>query len=196
MAPEAEVILMVAVNLGDVHKGLAQGLEALHRLAAGHPQLEVVLLGRPGLGLSAAIGGLRHRIHEATTPKDLAAHYRAADVTLIPSLAESFSYVAIESLACDTPFAAFAMGGPLEIADEERNGLLATCFDTERLANCVHKLLSDAALRNRLGQTGAAWVGHHCVPKAMLAAVEQTYADAIAAFHGRPGAKDALAHEL
>jgi hypothetical protein len=30
----------------------------------------------------------------------------------------------------------------------------------------------------------------------MLAAVEQTYADAIAAFHGRPVAKDALAHAL
>ena len=196
MAPDAEVILMVSVNLGDVHKGLAQGLEALHRLAARHPQLEVVLLGRPGPGLAAAIGGLRYRIHEATTPEDLAVHYRAADVTLIPSLADNFPYVAIESLACDRPFAAFAMGGPLEIADEQRNGLLATCFDTERLAACVHRLLSDAALRNRLGTTGAAWARQHCAQDAMLAAVEQTYADAIAAFHGRPVAKDALAHAL
>ena len=194
MAPEAEVVLMVSVNLGDVHKGLAQGLEALHRLAADHPRLEVVLLGRPGPGLAAAIGGLPHRIHEATTSEDLALHYRAADVTLIPSLADNFPYVAIESLACETPFAAFAMGGPLEIADEQRNGLLATCFDSERLAGCVHRLLSEAALRNRLGTTGAAWVRDHCAPKAMLAAVEQTYADAIAAFHGRPNGKNAIAH--
>ena len=194
IAPDAEAILMVSVNLGDVHKGLALGFEALHRLAAGHPRLEVVLLGRPGPGLAAAIGGLRHRIHEAKTPDDIAVHYRAADVTLIPSLADNFPYVAIESLACETPFVAFAMGGPFEIADDERNGLLATCFDTERLAGCVHRLLSDAALRHQLGTTGAAWVRDHCAPEAMLAAVEQTYADAIAAFHGRPNGKDAIAH--
>jgi glycosyltransferase involved in cell wall biosynthesis len=194
MAPDAEVVLMVSVNLGDVHKGLAQGLEALHRLATLHPQLEVVLLGRPGPGIAAAIGGLPHRIHEATTPEDLAVHYRAADVTLIPSYAESFSYVAIESLAGETPFAAFAMGGPLEIADHERNGLLAECFRVDRLADCTHRLLTDEPLRRRLGTTGAAWVLRHCDPDGMRAAVEQTYADAIAAFHGRSNEWSGTSH--
>lgn len=193
MAPDAEVALMVSVNLGDVHKGLAQGLDALRRLVAGHPRLEVVLLGRPGRGI-AAVDGLTHRIREAKTPKDLALHYRAADVTLIPSLADNFPYVAIESLACETPFAAFALDGPLEIADDERNALLAECFDTERLATCVHRLLSDVGLRNRLGKAGAAWVRRHCDQDAMVAAVEQTYADAIAAFHGHPDAGDAVVY--
>jgi glycosyltransferase involved in cell wall biosynthesis len=185
IADDAEVVLMVSVNLGDVHKGLAQGLEALHRLKANHPRLEVVLLGRSGPGLAASIGGLPHRITEATTAEDLALHYRAADVTLIPSLSDNFPYVAIESLACETPFAAFAMGGPLEIADNERNGLLAECFRVDRLADCTHRLLTDESLRRQLGTTGAAWVLRNCDPDTMLDAVEQTYDDAITAFHGR-----------
>ena len=194
VAADAEVVLMVSVNLGDVHKGLAQGLEAVRQLTAHHPRLEVVLLGRPAPGLSAAIGGLAHRVHEATTSEDLALHYRAADVTLIPSFAESFSYVAVESLACETPFVAFAMGGPLEIADHERNGLLAECFRVDRFAECVHRLLSDEPLRRRIGTAGAAWVRRTCAPDAMVAAVERTYADAIAAFHGRPGGTGAIDH--
>jgi glycosyltransferase involved in cell wall biosynthesis len=195
IADDAEVVLMVSVNLGDVHKGLAQGLEALQLLTASHPRLEVVLLGRPGPGLAAALGGIPHRSHEASTAEDLALHYRAADVTLVPSLADNFPYVAIESLACETPFAAFAMGGPLQIADEQRNGLLAECFRVDRLADCTHRLLTDEPLRRRLGTTGAAWVLRYCDPDAMLAAVKQTYADAIAAFHGRPQDRSGTNHD-
>jgi D-inositol-3-phosphate glycosyltransferase len=42
---------------------------------------------------------------------ELAAYYRAADLTVVPSYNESFGLVALESLACGTPVVAAAVGG-------------------------------------------------------------------------------------
>ena len=185
IAEDAQLVLMVSVNLGDVHKGLVQGLDGLRRLTATHPRLSLVLLGRADPAIGSAIGSIPHVIREAKTSSDLALYYRAADVTLIPSLADNFPYVAIESLACMTPFVAFRMGGPKEIANEESNGLLADCFDPQGLADRVHNLLSDARLREQLGASGHAWVRQHCNSNDMLDSVEQAYQDAIAIFKVR-----------
>jgi glycosyltransferase involved in cell wall biosynthesis len=49
-------------------------------------------------------------------PRQLAAWYRAADVTVITSRRETFSMVCAESLCCGTPVVGFAAGGPETIA--------------------------------------------------------------------------------
>jgi glycosyltransferase involved in cell wall biosynthesis len=49
-------------------------------------------------------------------PRQLAAWYRAADVTVITSRRETFSMVCAESLCCGIPVVGFAAGGPETIA--------------------------------------------------------------------------------
>jgi glycosyltransferase involved in cell wall biosynthesis len=54
----------------------------------------------------------------------LAEWYRAADVTVLPSLSEGVPNVLMESVACGTPFVASDVGGIPEIADSRHDRLV------------------------------------------------------------------------
>lgn len=57
--------------------------------------------------------------------------YRAADVTVVPSLSENLSSTIMESLSCGTPVVAFKVGGNSDMIEHKRNGYLASAFSTE-----------------------------------------------------------------
>ena len=59
------------------------------------------------------------------TGSELAAHYRAADVFVFPSLTDTFGIVLIEALACGLPVAAYDVTGPRDIITNERLGALS-----------------------------------------------------------------------
>ena len=54
----------------------------------------------------------------------LARVYRSADVTVFPSLTDTFGLVLIESMACGTPVAAFPVAGPLDVVGTSGGGVL------------------------------------------------------------------------
>lgn len=56
---------------------------------------------------------------------DLAVYYAAADVFLLPSLAENFPLSILEAMSCGTPALAFNVGGIGEIIDHKEDGYLA-----------------------------------------------------------------------
>ncbi|MGE4313702.1 MAG: glycosyltransferase family 4 protein [Pseudobdellovibrionaceae bacterium] len=56
--------------------------------------------------------------------KDLAAHYRGADVFTFPSKTDTFGIVLIEALACGLPVAAYPVMGPIDIVTEDFLGVL------------------------------------------------------------------------
>ena len=60
--------------------------------------------------------------------------YRAADVTIVPSLSENLSCALMETLACGTPATAFNIGGNADLVDHQTNGYLAKEKDVEDLA--------------------------------------------------------------
>ena len=66
------------------------------------------LAARLGLGSAVVFAGPRSQA-------ELADWYRAADVTVLPSLSEGIPNVLLESLACGTPFVASDVGGVREI---------------------------------------------------------------------------------
>lgn len=51
--------------------------------------------------------------------------YSAADLTLVPSLFETFSMVTLESISCGTPVVGFDNSGPSEIISHQVNGYIA-----------------------------------------------------------------------
>lgn len=71
----------------------------------------------------------------------LARFYSAADVTVIPSLEETFSNTAAESLACGTPIVGFQTGALPELASGVR-GVAVPIGDVEALARAVRDVLS------------------------------------------------------
>ena len=66
--------------------------------------------------------------------------YRAADVTVLPSLSEGVPNVLLESIACGTPFVASRVGSIPEIADDQRDRLV-TPERPEELARAVVDVL-------------------------------------------------------
>ena len=75
-------------------------------------------------------------------PERLAEHYRAADVTVVPSHNESFGLVALESQACGTPVVAAAVGGLPTAVRDGVSGVLVAGHDPEDYAAAVRAVLA------------------------------------------------------
>ena len=114
-------------------------LRAVAAIRAADPQLgnrlHVVVLGAPsgsglddpqwlpGMARSLGIDDLV-RFEPPVGRATLAAYYRAADVTVVPSYSETFGLVALESQACGTPVVAANVGGLSTAVADGVSGLL------------------------------------------------------------------------
>jgi len=180
--PAVPVVLMVAAHLHDVHKGIHLGLEAIRKIS---PQMapHVFLLGKQAGALAERLPEGRVTTAYASDNAQLASAYRAADVTLIPSLGEALSFVALESLACQTPLVTFRIGGPAEIVGDHERGLTADPFDTDQMASHLEALLSNPERRTQLGMQGCHWVEENCNMSTYVDRILGCYHDEIAAFN-------------
>lgn len=75
-------------------------------------------------------------------PERLAEHYRAADVTVVPSHNESFGLVALEAQACGTPVVAAAVGGLRTAVRDGVSGVLVAGHDPRDYATAVRSALA------------------------------------------------------
>ncbi len=85
-----------------------------------------------------------HPVHAVGTVSDerlLALLYGAADYFIMPSIEEAFGQVTIEALASGTPVISFPNGGSLDIIEDGLNGVLATDFTSDALADSVSRAL-------------------------------------------------------
>ncbi len=98
--------------------------------------------------------GLRARVRfvEPQPHDRLATFYRAADVCLVPSRAESFGLVALEAAACGTPVVAAGVGGLRSIVDDGRTGFLVRGREPAEYAALVEVLLHERALADEMGR--------------------------------------------
>ena len=86
----------------------------------------------------------------------LADFYRAADVCIVPSRAESFGLVALEAAACGTPVVAASVGGLRSLVDDGTTGFLVDGRDPAAYAAPVATLLDDPMLAAEIGATASA----------------------------------------
>ncbi|GAA4726996.1 D-inositol-3-phosphate glycosyltransferase [Modestobacter marinus] len=155
VAPDAVVLLFV----GRIQplKAPEMLLHAAARMLATDPalrdRLEVLVVGAPsGSGLAepqrlqelAVSLGVADvvRFVPPQAPAQLADHYRAADVAVVPSHNESFGLVALEAQACGTPVVAAAVGGLPTAVDDGVSGLLVTGRDPEGYAAAIRRVLA------------------------------------------------------
>jgi glycosyltransferase involved in cell wall biosynthesis len=78
--------------------------------------------------------------------------YHNADVCVVPSLWENFSYACLEAMSCGVPVVAAAVGGLTELIDPGRDGVLVPPSDPVRLADEIVELLTHAERRQAMGQ--------------------------------------------
>lgn len=110
---------------------------------------------------------------------DLPAFYAAADVVFVPSRYESFGLVAVEAMACARPVVASRAGGLAFTVEPGVTGFLAPVGDDRAFADAIATLLSDADLRERMGEAGqevANRFGWPAVAASMLHVYERLYA--------------------
>jgi len=147
-------------------KGADLALGTLAELARRGGAHRLVVVGGPsghgGARFEAALrehandAHLRGRVtFVAPMPHELlSTYYRAADVCVVPSRAESFGLVALEASACGTPVVAADVGGLTALVDDGVNGLLVAGRDPARWADAVEWVVGDPLRATRLS-TGA-----------------------------------------
>ena len=84
----------------------------------------------------------------------LRAVYRESDTFVLSSFAEGLPVVLMEAMAMEIPCIATWIAGVPELIRDGVDGLLVAPGDAASLARAIVRLMSDAALQRRLGQSG------------------------------------------
>lgn len=113
----------------------------------------------------AAAPGLRDRVVFAgyIPDEELIAYYDACDVFTMPSTdrSEAFGLVQLEAMHLGKPVVSTRLGTGVEFVNVQgETGLLVPPGDAPALREAIRRLLSDSALRRRLGEAGKARVAN------------------------------------
>jgi glycosyltransferase involved in cell wall biosynthesis len=154
-------LLMISADLAQAHKGIGLGVTAIKEVGSRR-DIQVVLLGNSAQTIRELIRPIPAVCLHARDDATLARAYRAADITLLPSLGENLPYVALESLACGTPIVCFAIGGMPEIIGQNERGMLCRGIDALEMSNHLEFLLSHPEIRGTMACEGIKWVRDHC----------------------------------
>ena len=112
---------------------------------------------RARLQALALESGVEHRVKfvNAVDRRQLPDLYRAAAVCAVPSAYESFGLVAVEAMASGTPVVATRVGGLASTITHGKTGLLVGDREPKGFASAIDQLLTDEALRRRMGAAAA-----------------------------------------
>jgi len=160
-------------------------LRAAARVRASGARVRFVIVGegsgelhrrlleeRAALGLedTVALPGFR---------EDVPAVLRSLDIYVSSSSSEGFSLTTVQALASELPVLATRCGGPEEILEDGRTGLLVPPAEPAALAQALLRLAGDGALRRALARAGRAVAESRFAMERMVADYEAVYADAL-----------------
>ena len=100
--------------------------------------------------------GLESRVRFLGWRDDRAAMYASCDMCVMPSRAEPFGTVMIETWAYRRPIIAAAAIGPRALIKNEENGLLVPIDDVAALATAIRRLIEQPGLARKLAEAGRA----------------------------------------
>ena len=181
--------------VGRINSWKGQGLllEAAARLRQRLPQLRVILAGDAPPGQAHFELALDQRIERLDLAEvvvrlpfvdEPARVYAAADVVAVPSLRpEPFGLIVTEAMVLSRAVVAANHGGPTDIIEHERTGLLFEPESADALAEALGRVLSNPALAAELGEAGAARARSTYHPAQYIDGFEQIYHHATS---GRP----------
>lgn len=155
---DKKIILMGAARLDDPIKGFQYLKDALKILSLNRKDILLVLFG--------SIKNNESFFQELSVPyislglltdnNQISDLYSAADITVVPSLYETFGQTLIEAMACGCPVVSFDNSGQTDIIDHKVNGYLAEYKNSTDLAKGIswildnndQRALKDACIKN------------------------------------------------
>ena len=112
--------------------------------------------------------GIADRINFLGFCDDAASHLAAAQVFVLASRSEAFPYSILEGMRAGLPIVATRVGGIPEAVVDGQTGLLAQPGNVEELQQQLARVIGDAALRKRLGDTSRLRFEEHFTFEKML----------------------------
>ncbi len=158
--PKAPVDHVRVLFVGSLipRKGLHDLLKALACPELNNVELDVVGEGYYGPDLKAMCKNLgiadRTRWLGVLAPEEVAGTLRSSDVLCLPSYMEGRPNVVNEAMASALPVISTRIGGIPDMLIEGETGLLHEPGDVDGLRSCLQTLVSDPALRKRMGKAG------------------------------------------
>lgn len=135
-------------------------LQILPALLEKYPGLKLVLVGagelEEELKKQAFESGIKDAVVFAGFQSNIHDYIAASDLMLVPSSAEGFGVVILESWHNKVPVIAFDVPAPNEIIDDGVNGFLIKPFDTNQLKEKIEALLDQPQFCRQLGEKGFA----------------------------------------
>jgi len=157
-------------------KGVEYLLKAFAEIAPRHPELQLILAGNdtqhPALGKSCSEvflkpvpEDLRSRVHfiGAVARDELWLLYEEADIGVVPSRWEPFSFTCQEMMASALPVVATYEGGMAEMIESGRHGFLCPAHEVEALAEKLETALTQPKLElEQMGHAARERILEYC----------------------------------
>ena len=167
-------------------KGIRELLAAIPGVLEVAPTARFVLAGGPPPLTGAEVAAQwwtpelephRSQIHFTgwLSPSELSAWYRAADVLVVPSRYEPFGMVILEGMIHGLALVASDVGGPAEILDHGRTGLLFRPKDVGALTDALVRVVKDGRLREQLGRAAEEDARRHWTWPARVRSMRRVY---------------------
>jgi glycosyltransferase involved in cell wall biosynthesis len=160
-AGEGELLIGSVGRLSEVKRhGLL--LDAFADLARQRTDVRLAIVGdgpdRSDLERHVERLGLGSLVRLPGAIRDIRPVFEAFDVVALSSISEGMPNALLEAAAASRAIVTTAAGGAVEVVLDGQTGLVVPVEDRVALASALERLLSDEALRGRLGTAGRAHV--------------------------------------
>lgn len=116
---------------------------------------------------------------------ELPAHYRSADICVVPSVYDNSPYTSLEAMACGKPVIGTTGGGTKEYVAHNETGLIVPIRNGDALAKALLDLLQNDKQRERFGLNARQRVLDKFQRKEIARQTTELYQEAITKFEGR-----------
>jgi glycosyltransferase involved in cell wall biosynthesis len=123
---------------------------------------------------------LQSVVHFTGFAADVEQAIKGADIVLNFSESESFSLTCLDALYYGTPLIASDCGGPAELFENGRSGLLVPNRDVAAMAAAINQLAADVRLRAQFAEAGRQFVRQKFAPDHTYASLAQLYRQVLA----------------
>jgi phosphatidylinositol alpha-1,6-mannosyltransferase len=154
------VVIVGRMSAAEQYKGHDQLLLAWPRILAEVPDAMLVMVGRGDdvdrLRAKAAVLGLGRSVHFTGFVPDTAlrALLRHAAVFAMPSRGEGFGLVYLQAMQAGVACVGSRDDAAVDVIADGETGLLVPRQDPDAIAGVVTRLLTDDAMRRRMGEAG------------------------------------------
>lgn len=183
------IVIGLRAYAGSPYKGFQFFVEALRQLGDDCGKLTIVTTSDKGY-LNEFVG--QHQIVDLGWVNDenlMLDTLHAADFFVMPSVAEAFGMMAVESMACGKPVIIFDGTSLPEVTGAPDVGVLVPRGDVDRLTEAMRRLILDQTERQARGRAGRALVEERYDARRFAQRLSGLYRDVAARHAGRSQAR-------